>query len=75
MILRDLRVHKDARWQRFTVKNPADHLRYHESLRYGFKARRPFDSGRTQLLTGCRALLEQVVEDHPLIAVVVAENL
>ena len=40
-ILRDLRVHKETLWQRFTVKDPADHLWYYESLRDGFKARRP----------------------------------
>jgi (p)ppGpp synthase/HD superfamily hydrolase len=40
-ILRDLRVHKDALWQRFSVTDPYEHLWYYESLLENFKARRP----------------------------------
>jgi (p)ppGpp synthase/HD superfamily hydrolase len=40
-ILRDLRVEKDALWQRFTVTDPADHLWYYESLLEGFRVRLP----------------------------------
>ena len=40
-ILRDLRQHGDALWQRFTVKDPAQHMWYYESLLKTFTARRP----------------------------------
>ena len=40
-ILRDLRVEKDALWQRFTVKDPAEHLWYYEALLAGFRVRLP----------------------------------
>ena len=40
-ILRDLRVHNDALWQRFSVTDPAEHLWYYESLLDNFAARRP----------------------------------
>ena len=40
-ILRDLRVHRSALWDRFSVKDPADHLWYYTSLLRTFRARRP----------------------------------
>jgi len=40
-ILRDLRQHGDALWQRFSVKDPAEHLWYYGSLLGTFKKRRP----------------------------------
>ena len=40
-ILRDLRQHGDSLWQRFTVKDPAEHLWYYESLLKTFAVRRP----------------------------------
>lgn len=40
-ILRDLRRHRGALWQRFAVKDPAMHLWYYRSLRDEFTARRP----------------------------------
>lgn len=40
-ILRDLRQHGDALWQRFSVTDPAEHLWYYGSLLEGFKKRRP----------------------------------
>jgi (p)ppGpp synthase/HD superfamily hydrolase len=40
-ILRDLRQHGDVLWQRFTVKDPAEHLWYYGSLLQTFKKKRP----------------------------------
>lgn len=40
-ILRDLRIHKAQLWQRFNVKDPAEHLWYYESLLEVFQVRRP----------------------------------
>ncbi len=40
-ILRDLRTEKGALWRRFTVKDPAEHLWYFESLLEGFRVRLP----------------------------------
>ncbi len=40
-ILRDLRKDGDALWQRFSVKDPAEHLWYYRSLLDSFKKRRP----------------------------------
>ena len=40
-IVRDLRQHGDALWQRFSVKDPAEHLWYYGSLLATFKRRRP----------------------------------
>ena len=40
-ILRDLRQHGGVLWQRFTVKDPNEHLWYYESLLEAFEKRRP----------------------------------
>ena len=40
-ILRDLRRDGDSLWQRFTVKDPGEHLWYYESLLDSFRQRRP----------------------------------
>lgn len=40
-ILRDLRQHGDVLWQRFSVKDPGDHLWYYRSLLAEFRSRRP----------------------------------
>lgn len=40
-ILRDLRLHGDVLWQRFSVKDPEEHLWYYGSLLKTFKERRP----------------------------------
>lgn len=40
-ILRDLRRHGDVLWQRFTVKDPAEHMWYYRSLLETFTVRRP----------------------------------
>lgn len=40
-ILRDLRSEKEALWQRFSVKDPAEHLWYYRSLLKQFQQRLP----------------------------------
>lgn len=40
-ILRDLRLHGGALWQRFSVKDPSEHLWYYTSLLESFRKRRP----------------------------------
>lgn len=40
-ILRDLRQHGGVLWQRFSVKDPGEHLWYYESLLAEFQKRRP----------------------------------
>lgn len=40
-ILRDLRVHGNGLWQRFSVTDPSEHLWYYTSLAESFRKRRP----------------------------------
>jgi (p)ppGpp synthase/HD superfamily hydrolase len=55
-ILRDLRIHGDALWARFSVSDPHDHLWYYGSLLAVYESRRP----DCWLVHELRSVLDQI---------------